>query len=72
MKKNIGIIILSVIIVVIICKLMAPTVITERKINLQNRTSHSNLNRKIEREKAYRNRNLKQEEESEYYEENED
>ena len=51
---------------------MAPTVITERKINLQNRTSHSNLNRKIEREKAYRNRNLKQEEENEYYEENED
>ena len=70
MKKNIGIIILSIIIVIFICKLMTPTVVTERKINHQNIYAHSDLSQKIDKEKAYSNK--KNQDETEYYEESKD
>lgn len=71
MKKNIGIIILSIIIVFILCKIMAPTIVTERKINFKNHSAHPNLSRKIDREKSYTNKNNPKEEIN-YYEETED
>lgn len=49
MKKNIIIVILSVIIVFLIYKAMVPTVVTERKLDLKNRYSHTNLAKKLER-----------------------
>lgn len=53
MKKNFAIIILSIIVVFLIYKVMMPPVVTERRINLQNR--YSNLSKDINKEQVAQN-----------------
>ena len=65
MKKNIIIVILSIIVVILICKVMAPTVVTERRINLQNRYANTGLSEKVNKEVLPES---SQESEDEYYE----
>ena len=70
MKKNIVIVILSIIVVILICKAMFPTVVTERRINLRNRYSDTSLS-----ENSNKNINhtvLKQEQFEEYSDNDED
>ena len=53
MKKNLAIIFLSIIVVFLIYRVMMPPVVTERRINLQNR--YSNLSKDLNKEKINQN-----------------
>lgn len=66
MKKNIAIVILSIIIVILIYKAMVPTVVTERRINLQNRYSQTHLSQNLNKQK---NKIKPNKENNDYYEE---
>ena len=73
MKKNIAIVILSIIIVVLIYKVMVPTAVTERRINLRNRYSDTSLNENAtQKDTRLTLKNEQREEDDSDYEEGDD